>query len=156
MFKKILVCLDGSELAEKVLPYAIEQAKHFESEIVLFRVIHEPSVISIAIPGMPGMPMETAGMERQITQEQKETESYLKKLADAIQKESGIEVSYEQRLGVAGPSIVEFAAGNGVELIAIATHGRSGPSRAVLGIVADDIIRNAELPLLLVRSSKLK
>lgn len=156
MFKKILVCLDGSELAEKVLPYAIEQAKHFESEIVLFRVIHEPSVISLALPGMPGVPMETGGMERQIKHDEQEAETYLKLLAENLRKESNLEVNYIQTLGVAGPSIVEFAANNGIELIAIATHGRSGPSRVVLGSVADYVIRNAALPLLLIRPSKLK
>ena len=156
MFKKILVCLDGSEMAEKVLPYAIEQAKHFESELVLLRVIHEPSVISLVLPGMPGVPMETGGMERQIQREEHESETYLKILAENIRKEAGLQVSYDQTLGVAGPSIVQFAADNGVELIAIATHGRSGPGRVVLGSIADYVIRNAELPLLLIRPSKHK
>jgi nucleotide-binding universal stress UspA family protein len=154
MFKKILVCLDGSELAEKVLPYAVEQARHFKSELKLLRIIHEPSIISLAIPGMPAMPMETSGMERQITREEQEAESYLKKLADKILKEEKIKVSYDQTLGIAGPSIIEFANSNAIELIAIATHGRSGPSRAVLGSVADYVIRNTAVPLLLIRPTK--
>jgi nucleotide-binding universal stress UspA family protein len=105
---------------------------------------------------MPGVPMETSGMERQIKQDEREADIYLKILANNIQKEANLEVSYEQTLGVAGPSIVEFAASNGVDLIAIATHGRSGPSRVVLGSVADYVIRNAALPLLLIRPSKFK
>ena len=55
MFKKILVCLDGSELAEKILPYAVEEAVHFDAELVLFRVFSESGLISLAVPGIPGV-----------------------------------------------------------------------------------------------------
>jgi nucleotide-binding universal stress UspA family protein len=156
MFKKILVCLDGSAMAEKVLPFAIEQARHFESEMVLFRVIHEPSIISLAIPGMPALAMDTPGQERQIKSEELESETYLKKLSESIQAKEGIQVSYDQTLGTAGEAIVDYAADNAIELIAIATHGRSGPGRTVLGSVADYIIRNAGLPILLIRPTKEK
>jgi nucleotide-binding universal stress UspA family protein len=151
MFNKILVCLDGSLLAEKVLPYAIDQAQHYGSEVVLFRVVSEPSLISLALPGMPGVPVETAGMERQIKEEEKQVESYLAALADRIRTENKVNVSYDSSLGEAGDSIVEYADDNQVELIAIATHGRSGPGRVVLGSVADYVIRNTRLPVLLIR-----
>jgi nucleotide-binding universal stress UspA family protein len=151
MFNKILVCLDGSPLAEKVLPYAIDQAQHYGSEVVLFRVVSEPSLISLALPGMPGVPVETAGMERQIKEEEKQVESYLAALADRIRTENKVNVSYDSSLGEAGDSIVEYADDNQVELIAIATHGRSGPGRVVLGSVADYVIRNTRLPVLLIR-----
>ena len=57
----------------------------------------------------------------------------------------------ESTLGEAGEAIVEFADDNDVDLIAIATHGRSGPGRVVLGSVADYVIRNTRLPVLLIR-----
>jgi nucleotide-binding universal stress UspA family protein len=154
MFKKILVCLDGSELAEKVLPYAIEQAKHFESELVLFRAVPEPSVISLAMPGMPGVPLETAGMRRQFQEEQKESEAYLKALTTKIQTENSLEVTYQIILEAAGPAIIQCAAKCDIELIALATHGRSGPGRVILGSVADHVIRNSSLPILLIRPVK--
>ena len=156
MFNKILVCLDGSAMAEKVLPFAIEQARHFESEMVLFRVIHEPSIISLAIPGMPAVAMDTPGQERQIKSEELESETYLKNLSESIQAKEGIAVSYDQTLGTPGEAIVDYTADNAIELIAIATHGRSGPGRTVLGSVADYIIRNAGLPILLIRPTKEK
>jgi nucleotide-binding universal stress UspA family protein len=154
MFNKILVCLDGSPMAEKVLPYVVDQALHHNAEMVLFRVVSEPSLISLALPGMPGVPVETAGMERQIKGEEKQVESYLAALAERIQtenKENSLNVSYDSTLGEAGESIVEYADDHEVELIALATHGRSGPSRVVLGSVADYVIRNTRLPILLIR-----
>jgi len=50
MYKKILVCLDGSSLAEKILPYAAEQATRFDSDMVLFRAISEAYLIGLALP----------------------------------------------------------------------------------------------------------
>jgi len=57
MHRKILVCLDGSKLAEAIIPYAVEQARKFNAELVLFRVTTEPTIISPAIPGSPGVPL---------------------------------------------------------------------------------------------------
>ncbi len=151
MFKKILVCLDGSDLAEKILPYAIEQAKRFDSELVLFRAFSEPSAISLAIPGMPGVPIETKRTEKHLIEDEQEAEIYLKSLADKVQAEEKIKVNYEKVLGVAGPAIVEYSVKQGIELIAIATHGRSGPGRVVLGSVADYVIRRSGMPILLIR-----
>jgi nucleotide-binding universal stress UspA family protein len=153
VFKKILVCLDGSSLAEKVLPYAIDQAQHFEAELVLLRVIPEPTLVSLALPGMPAVPVETASMQREIKKQEDEAESYLAALADLTQTQNNVAVSFESTLGEAGASIVEFADDNEIDLIALATHGRSGPGRVVLGSVADHVIRNTRLPILLIRPS---
>ena len=151
MFKKILVCLDGSALAEKILPFAIDEARQHEALLFLYRVIPEPSMISLALPGMPAVPVETSAMEKQITALEAEAESYLAALADLIQNENQISVEFEASLGEAGASIVEFADDNQVDLIMIATHGRSGPGRVVLGSVADHVIRHTRLPILLIR-----
>ncbi len=151
MFKKILVCLDGSALAEKILPFAIDEARQHEALLFLYRVIPEPSMISLALPGMPAVPVETGAMEKQIKELEEEAESYLAALADLIQTENQISVEFEASLGEAGASIVEFADDNQVDLIMIATHGRSGPGRVVLGSVADHVIRHTRLPILLIR-----
>jgi nucleotide-binding universal stress UspA family protein len=151
MFKKILVCLDGSKLAEAILPYAIEQARRFDSELVLFRAIAEHSSISLALPGMPGVPIDTKRAERQLIEDEKEAEAYLKSLADKLQTETKLTITYDNVLGVAGPTIVAYCADQGIELIAIATHGRSGPGRVVLGSVADHVIRHSGIPILLIR-----
>jgi nucleotide-binding universal stress UspA family protein len=151
MYKKILVCLDGSKLAEAILPYATEQAKRFDSELVLFRASSERSSISLALPGMPGVPIDTKRAEKQLIEDEKEAETYLKSLAEKLQAETKLMVNYDQVLGVAGPAIVEYCADQDIELVAIATHGRSGPGRVVLGSVADYVIRHAGIPILLIR-----
>ena len=151
MFKKILVCLDGSELAENILPYALEEGEYFESELVLFRVFSEPAVFSLNLPGMPSVQVDAERTERRILEDEKETQDYLKKLADKLLAEKRIKVSYDSREGSAGPMIVDYAANQGIELIAIATHGRTGPGRVMLGSVAEYVIRHSGLPMLLIR-----
>jgi nucleotide-binding universal stress UspA family protein len=156
MFKKILVCLDGSELAEVILPYALEQAKRFDSELVLFRAFSEPSVISLAMPGMPGVPIETDRMEKHLLEDEMKVETYLNSLADKLQSENNLIVNYDKMRGVAGPAIVEYCGKHEIELIAIATHVRSEPSRVVLGSVADYVIRHSGTPILLIRPTGVK
>jgi nucleotide-binding universal stress UspA family protein len=151
MFNKILVCLDGSTLAEQILPYALEQARSFNSELVLFRAFSEPAAISLAIPGMPGVPIETKRTERHLLEDEREAEAYLKSLADELQAREKMLIGYDKVMGVAGPAIVEYARNQEVELIAIATHGRTGPGRVVLGSVADHVIRYSGVPVLLIR-----
>jgi nucleotide-binding universal stress UspA family protein len=151
MFKKILICLDGSELAEQILPYAEEQALHFNSKLVLIRVYSEPGFIGLAVPGFPGIPVETQNMGKQIQKEEQEAEKYLKTVADKLLKQRGLAADCVTVLGAAGEAIVNYAVENKIELIAIATHGRSGPGRMVMGSVADYVLHNAHLPVLLIR-----
>ena len=151
MFKKILVCLDGSPLAEAILPYTIEQARHFAAELVLFRAVSESPAISLAMPGMPGVPIETRRGEKRLIEDEQAAETYLKSVAEKIQAETQLKVTYDTEFGVPGPAIIDYAGKNAIEMIAIATHGRSGPGRIVLGSVADHIIRHATIPILLIR-----
>jgi nucleotide-binding universal stress UspA family protein len=151
MYKKILVCLDGSELAEQILPYAEEQALHFNSKLVLIRVYSEPGFIGLAVPGFPGIPIETQNMGKQIQKEEQEAVKYLKTIADNLLKHRGLTAECVTMLGSAGESIVKYATENKVELLAIATHGRSGPGRIVMGSVADYVLHHAHLPILLIR-----
>jgi nucleotide-binding universal stress UspA family protein len=154
VYKKILVCLDGSDLAEKVLPYAIEEASHANSELVLFMAISEPYFFSLALPGMPSVPLETQRTEKLILQEEKEARGYLSSVAEKIRTDKNLNVSFDTRQGNPGPTIVSYCNEQGIELIAIATHGRTGPGRVVLGSVADYVIRQSGLPILLIRPQK--
>jgi nucleotide-binding universal stress UspA family protein len=151
MFKKILVCLDGSDLAEQILPYAIEQALRFESEMILCRVVAEPTITSIGIPGFPAVTVETSQMAKQATKHEIESISYLKTLADKLQSDRGISVQCAAVFGPPGEAIVKYAAENKVDLIALATHGRSSLGRALLGSVADYVIRQSRIPIFLIR-----
>jgi nucleotide-binding universal stress UspA family protein len=156
MFKKILVCLDGSEMAESILPYAMQEAEYFDSQLVLFSVISEPALISLAVPGIPSVQVDPGRVAQRILEDEKEAEEYLKNLAAKLQAEKRLRVIYASMRGAAGPSIVEYCVKEEIELISIATHGRSGPGRVVLGSVADYVIRHSSLPILLIRPTKSK
>jgi nucleotide-binding universal stress UspA family protein len=153
MFEKLLVCLDGSTLAEQILPYAVEQAQHFHSEVILLRVISEPVILTPGIPGSAGGPIVTAGKEKQAEKEEKESETYLDSIAVRLRNEYKLNVDYAILIGQSGPTIVEYAADNEVRLIAIATHGRTGPGRVLFGSVADHVVKQSRLPILLIRPS---
>lgn len=150
MFEKILVCLDGSENAEQILPYATEEALRFRSRVTLLHVVPEPVVITPGIPGTSGAPVETPGMLKQMQKEQRESADYLERVADRL-REKGLKAQPVILQGAAGDVIVKYAGENGIGLIALATHGRSGLGRAVFGSVADYVVRNSGLPILVIR-----
>jgi nucleotide-binding universal stress UspA family protein len=151
MFEKIMVCLDGSALAEQILPYATEQVGRFGSELVLIRVVPEPLIATPGVPGVAGTLIVTSGMERQVEKEERESEAYLIAVADRLRAEHRLRAECVTLLGAPGQSIVDYASANGVGLIALATHGRTGPGRVLFGSVADFVVRQSRLPILLIR-----
>lgn len=153
MFEKILVCLDGSELAEQIIPYATEQALGFRSELILIQVVQEPLTYGPGIPGTEPTPIKTDGMVEEARKALAKAKDYLDRLAASLRKK-GIQVSAVATLGGPGETIVGYAERNNVSLITIATHGRSGLGRAVFGSVADYVLRNSGLPVLLIRSKR--
>src|SRR4030066_2010874 len=126
MYKKILVPLDGSEMAKTALGQAEGLAKTFEAEIILFQVV----------PFMPiyGSPELVTPLI--IDEKQKEAaEQYLANLCEELKKKDfkvTATVKTGQQVAV---EIIDFAKENGVDLIVMSTHGRSGISRGVLGSV---------------------
>ena len=150
MFHKILVCLDGSKLAEQIIPYAVEQALHFSNQLVLLRITSGPFIVSPPIPGIPGVPVEIPMMEKKCQLEQDTATSYLETIASKLFEEKGLHAEYEAFPGVAGETIISYANDNGVELIAIATHGHGGLRRAVFGSVTDYVLRHSRIPMLII------
>jgi nucleotide-binding universal stress UspA family protein len=150
MFKKILVCLDGSKLAEQIVPYAAEEAIHFDGKLVLLQVVQEPVAFSPGIPGDAPVPIETAAMVEGTKEALDRARDYLEKLAGPLRKR-GIQVKTVAIPGGASEAILDYASTNNVNLIAIATHGRGGLRRAVFGSVADHVLRESGLPVLVIR-----
>ena len=148
MFEKILVCLDGSKVAGQILPYAIEEAIRFRSKLVLLQVTGA-HIVPVAETGTSAIAVEAAA--QQIEREQKDAKAYLEALAQQL-REKGINAEYIMLQGLQiGQTIVEYANENAVDLIAIATHGRSGLKRLVLGSVAEFVLRKSRLPILVIR-----
>jgi nucleotide-binding universal stress UspA family protein len=146
MFQKILVCLDGSKLAEQILPYAAEQAARFGSSLVLFQVV---SLASIPAPtGIESVPVVVP--DNLLAEAEAAAKDYLDGLAPPL-RERGLKVQCVTVIGHPAESIVSYAEENRFDLVAIATHGRSGLRRLVFGSVADYVIRKSGLPILLIK-----
>jgi nucleotide-binding universal stress UspA family protein len=155
MYHKIMVPLDGSELAECVLPHAESIAKGCSAADVVFVRVVEPSFLPIATSavGEGNFSEEQAAAMRKRQDEHHKAEA--KKYLGDIIKHSNygrVTLKAEVLMGKPADSLAEYAEKNGFDLIVIATHGRSGVSRWILGSVADRVMRSACVPVLMVRA----
>jgi nucleotide-binding universal stress UspA family protein len=144
--RRVLVPLDGSKLAEQVLPTILPIAAALECEVILFRVL----VVDTAGPftGRWYLPQNSS-----FEAANQDARFYLERLASRIE-EQGIRVSTAIQVGPVAKSIVDYAEGHDVDLIAMCTHGRTGIARWALGSVADRVLRAGDKPLLLVRARR--
>jgi nucleotide-binding universal stress UspA family protein len=146
MYKKILVPLDGSELAECVLPHVESIAKGCGVESVVFVRAVDTDMSSAAYAYIG------ESMRKEIEESnEKAAREYLDQVVSWL-KLDGVKVQKQLITGRAADSIAEYATKNDIDLIVIATHGRSGISRWVWGSVADRILRSACVPVLMVRA----
>jgi len=144
MFKKILACLDGSKLAEQILHCVLELALHFNSQVVLLYVIAPTDLPTASGIGTRGL------IEKQVRAEA-EVKAYLHGLAEKLLREHGLWVEIATEKGAAEKTIINYGTRNAVNLIAIATHGEGGLKRLVFGSVADFVLRNSSIPVLVIR-----
>ncbi len=146
MLQKILVCLDGSKLAEQIMPYAAEHAARFDGSLVLLQVV---SLSAIPTPtGIESVPM--AVPDTMLKDAELAAMDYLSDLAAPL-RERGIDVRCVAVVGHPAETIVSYAEENKFDLVALATHGRSGLKRLVFGSVADYVVRKSGLPILLIK-----
>ena len=138
-FNKILLPLDGSELAETALAPAVALAEAFSAELVLLRV-----VVPLSLKLDPDL------YQRIIDGGQKEAKRYL----SGIQLRSlfsMVPVKGETVVGKAANSILDYVQENGIDLIVMASHGRSGVDRWIFGSVAEKTLRGAHCATLVIR-----
>jgi len=146
MFKTILVPLDGSKRAEAILPYVKDLARLSQGRLVLLRVI-DPWAYSTATPSGT-MPVLYDDFIQGLLQE---AEAYLAEIRERVASE-GIEVSSLVSVGSAVSQIMEASRQEQADLIAMASHGRTGLQRVFYGSVAAGIMHVVDRPLLLVRA----
>lgn len=140
MFAHILVPLDGSALAECVLPHTVALSQALGGRITLLRV---------AESGGTSMPtVDAFGWHIQ----KAEASAYLETISARIQREAGLETQTVVQEGRAAESILKFAAGEEVDLIVLSSHGRSGLSRWNISSVVQKIVWQAYLPVMIVRA----
>ena len=166
MFKKVLVPLDGSDMAEAVLPYVEDLGKRCAAEVILLQVIaippdkataiYQPLKDDISIAPSPESAEDVTIARYPIYREQEmaslqaEAERSLIGAKERLSK-AGLKVRVQVLFGRPAERIVDYAAKEEVDLIAMATHGRSGLSRWVFGSVVNKVLRAAALPILLIR-----
>ncbi len=145
MYRRILVPLDGSERAEAILPYVEDLAEVHGSTIVFLQVI-EPGATMVTPYDMA--PFYDADLgERWV----KEAEAYLNGLCQEY-REKDLRSRCVVETGPVVRTIIEVAQRENADVIAMASHGRSGLGRVFYGSVAAGILQQADRPLLLVRA----
>ena len=141
MFQRILVPMDGSSLAECVLPHILAIGKSFTSAVTLLRVLDPVGVVTRPRPVDP--------LDWQIRLA--EAEAYLQSLAARFAG-SGLQINLEVREGKAADSVIDFARCNDTDLILLSSHGQSGISGWNISSVVQKIILRAQTSVMIVRA----
>ena len=146
MFKKILVPLDGSKRAEAILPHVEDLGqRHDRSQVILLQVVEPvPATIYLADP-IP--PMDPKAIDRVY----KDARRYLEKIQARLRKK-GIHAHVHVLIGPVVATIINLAVREKADLIALASHGRSGLAAFFYGSVAAGVLHRTDRPVLIVRS----
>jgi nucleotide-binding universal stress UspA family protein len=139
MYQRILVPLDGSTLAAGVLPHVQALVKSLGAELVLLRV-----AFTHVFPGADPIQSQVTAVQ--------EAEDYVSGLAKRLQEE-GVRAEAKVRYGDPVEEILDHVRWDHIDLIAMATHGRTGLTRVVLGSVAEHVLRRTSVPMLLMRAA---
>jgi nucleotide-binding universal stress UspA family protein len=142
MYRRVLVPLDGSPLAEGILPFILQIAGPLDLDVILVRVMQ------------PIMPQATEGtrhfMVDDVAARLTEARAYLASVAADL-REQGVRATTDARHGEPVTELVAAARETGADLIGMTTHSRSGFGRLLLGSVAEAVLRRAEIPVLMLR-----
>jgi nucleotide-binding universal stress UspA family protein len=149
VYKKILVPLDGSKLAEVGLTHAEQLAWELGGSLILLRVVQPPR--SGEYPWQEGMMALNRERESLF---RREAETYLAALRGELRTKK-IDVKTHMVVSdTVAAAILDYAEQEAVDLIAMSTHGRSGLTRWVYGSVADKVLQGATCPILLIRAKR--
>jgi nucleotide-binding universal stress UspA family protein len=145
MYERVLVPLDGSEIAEAILPFVEKLAGPVDAEAMVIRVVE---------PLSAGEAFAAAGVVAPdlLFLRQLEAKEYLSRVERRLANK-GIRVRTDLRNGTPAAEIVAAAAAWGADLIAMATHGRGGLGRLLFGSVAEAVLRAAPVPVLMIRTT---
>ena len=149
MYKNILVPLDGSELAECALPHAGEIALKCGADIILVSVTER-------IQGYRPVADYRSSLKTELVSEaagklEKQGQKYLDRVAKGLESK-GIKVQTEMLMGNPAEELTIYTKTENCDLVIMASHGRSGPSRWTHGSVAEKVIRTSHVPVLMVRA----
>ena len=145
MYKRALVPLDGSSVAEAIIPFILDIAGPLDMEVVLLRVV-EP-IAPMVIEGSRHVEVEDVEARRT------DAEEYLAPVAVEL-RNKGVRVESRVRRGNTTEEIVAAARETGADLIAMSTHGRGGLGRLMFGSVAQAVLGHVDMPVLLMRATE--
>lgn len=140
---KVLVPLDGSRLAERAVDRLDTLAPTRDLGVLLLRVVHRTHPFR----------GDDVAAYRTLAERQAEAREYLERVAQRLERR-GIPVQVLVRPGNPAPEILKAAARSQSRMIAMSTHGRSGIARVILGSVAQAVVRNSTIPVLLVSPAR--
>ena len=144
MYRKILVPLDGSKVAEGVLPHAKSLAYSEGAELILLNVATNPAVdFAFSDPGLA---------QSAILEQEERSRRYMDRVESDL-KAAGFRTSTLLRIGSVAEVILEVAEELHADVIAMSTHGRTGPARWLLGSIAERVVHNSKVPVLLIRAT---
>ncbi len=144
-FKKVLVPVDGSAVAEAILPFIEQIAGPLDMEITLLRVV---PLTSLDVMGMAGDARAVDPIPKEF-----DAQGYLEPLVAAL-RAKGIRAGARVRIGDPSTEIVAAAKEIEADQIAMTTHGRSGLGRLLFGSVAESVLRAAPIPVFLMRMTE--
>ena len=145
MYKRVVIPLDGSRLAEGILPFILQIAGPLDLDVVLIRVVQP--IVPQAIEGTTYFTVDD------VPARLNEAREYLAPVAADLRRQ-GVRVTTDARHGEPVTEIVAAARETGADIIAMTTHGRSGFSRLLFGSVAEAVLRQAEMPVLMMRPTE--
>lgn len=164
MYKRILVPLDGSKLAECALPHAEELAKGCDAEeVILISITEQVRGQTRALKGDDPYPGYDPGIHsavpsitvsfgnKDVGKKDIQAQRYLDRVAKRLEAK-GIKVRTEVLFWPPAEAIAAYAERNDANIIVMSSHGRSGPSRWAHGSVADRVFRGSPVPVLMVRA----
>ena len=151
MYKKIMVPLDGSELAECALPHVEAITTGCKITNVVFVRVLEPMQLPARLPAQGELGFQEKDRREIDEQRKKNAEAYLEKIVQKTALEGAVP-SYEILEGNVAETLANWAEQKSVDLIIIASHGRSGVGRWVTGSVADRLLRSVCVPIMMIRA----
>jgi len=150
MYRKVVVPLDGSELAEGILPHVVEAIRDRAAWVYLLSVV--PPMKGI-VPKFVDVCSTAAGPPEEMSHVERELVEYLRAVAKRLEPgAAGVQICV--RFGRPADEILAFTGDIQADLIAMSTHGRSGITRWVFGSVTERVLRGATCPVLLVRTEQ--
>jgi nucleotide-binding universal stress UspA family protein len=145
VYQRVLVPLDGSRVAEAILPFIEQIAGPLDMEVLLVRVV---PLTSMDVVGMAKEAQAGAPILKEL-----DAQGYLEPLVASL-KAKGVRAGARVRIGDPATEIVAAAKEINADLIAMTTHGRSGLGRLLFGSVAEAVLRGSPIPVFLMRMTE--